>query len=39
MSIFGVLVKFPFTKLTHAKGKDGILTNHAKNVYHLEASE
>ena len=39
MSIFGVLVKFPFTKLTRTKGKDGILTNHAKNVYHLEASE
>ena len=32
----GVPVKTPFTKFTRAKGKDGILTNHATNLYHEE---
>ena len=35
-STFRVLVKLLFAKFTRAKGKDGILTNHATNVYHQE---
>ncbi|XP_071491986.1 52 kDa repressor of the inhibitor of the protein kinase-like [Diadema antillarum] len=36
---FGVLVKVPFTKFARAKGKDGILTNHAANMYHKQATD
>eukprot|EP00057_Strongylocentrotus_purpuratus_P005147 XP_003730316.1 PREDICTED: 52 kDa repressor of the inhibitor of the protein kinase-like [Strongylocentrotus purpuratus] len=38
-STFGVLVKVPFTKFARAKGKDGILTNHAANMYHKQATD
>ncbi len=35
----GVLVKSPFTNFRHAKGKDGVLTNHVNNVYHQDLTE
>ncbi|XP_072168372.1 uncharacterized protein [Diadema setosum] len=38
-SPFGGLVKVPFTKFARAKGKDGILTNHAANMYHKQATD
>ena len=38
-SHLGVLVKTPFTRFSRAKGKDGILTNHATNLYHQEACD